>query len=165
MKDGFPKDDAWKQCGVRGIVDDGNKLWLHCYGCHRHRYADAREWVEKNDVDLDTPLLLISRRVRCTRCDRLTVTVTAAPYSNLPRNTAAPRADSTATCPVCRSSDVGNRLRCDGHFFHRPAQHVAFCPTPSWSSVSAMPAATGGPSHAISLSVLFPAPPQTASRL
>jgi hypothetical protein len=106
MKHGFPKDDAWKQCTVRGIVDDGNKLWLHCYGCHRHRYADAREWVEKNNVDLDMPLLLIGRRIRCTRCNRRTVTITAAPYSNLRRDPAAPKAVSTATCPVCRSTDI-----------------------------------------------------------
>lgn len=106
MKDGFPKDDGWKRCTVRGIVEDGSKLWLYCYACHGDRYADAREWVEKNNVDVDVPLLLIGRRIRCTRCNRLTVTVTAAPYSNLSRLAATAQALSTASCPVCRSADV-----------------------------------------------------------
>jgi hypothetical protein len=50
---------------MRRLVDDGQRLWLHCYGCHRHRYVNTLAWVEKKAVD--TPILLISRRVRCTR--------------------------------------------------------------------------------------------------
>jgi hypothetical protein len=61
----FTIDDAWKQCRMRRLVDDGQRLWLHCYGCHRHRYVNTLAWVEKKAVD--TPILLISRRVRCTR--------------------------------------------------------------------------------------------------
>jgi hypothetical protein len=103
-----PKDDRWKQCTVRSIVDEGMRLWLHCYGCHRHRYVDTLEWTEKNGVDLDTPLLLVSQRVRCTRCSQRTVTVTSEPYSNLPRNRESPRAkpDEPVTCPGCGSNDI-----------------------------------------------------------
>jgi len=69
--------------------------------------VETLEWTEKNGVNLDTPLLLVARRIRCTRCGRRTVTVTAEPYSNLPRNKDAPRAMAeTAACPVCQSNDI-----------------------------------------------------------
>jgi hypothetical protein len=101
----FPKDDAWTQCTLRGLLDEDKRLWLHCYGCHRHRYVDTRAWVEKNAVDIDTPILLISRRVRCTRCNRLTVTLAAEPYSNLKdRPEHLPTTDTR--CPVCGVDEV-----------------------------------------------------------
>ena len=34
----LPKDDAWKRCTLRGIVDDGKRLWIECYGCGRFEY-------------------------------------------------------------------------------------------------------------------------------
>jgi hypothetical protein len=101
----LPKDDGWKQCTLRRLVNEGLRLWLHCYGCHRHCYVDTLAWVEKNAVDLDTPILLINRRVRCTRCNRLTVKLAAEPYSNL-KDEPEHLPITDATCPVCGAATV-----------------------------------------------------------
>ena len=42
-------------------------------------------WTEKHGVDLDTPLLLFNPRLRCRRCNRRQVKITAEPYSNHPK--------------------------------------------------------------------------------
>lgn len=34
-------------------------------------------------LDLDTPLQLVNRRVRCTQCGQRTVKIRAEPYNNL----------------------------------------------------------------------------------
>jgi hypothetical protein len=109
----LPKDDAWKQCTLRGVVDAGQRLWLDCCGCNRHRYIGPLEWAEKHGVDLETPLLLISRRIRCSRCGRRAVKVKAEPYSNLRRyDLPASHAsiDGHVTCPICGSIDIETAL-------------------------------------------------------
>jgi hypothetical protein len=123
----FPKDDAWKRCSLRGVVDAGQRLWLDCCGCNRHRYIPVLEWAEKHGVDLDTPLLLVARRVRCSRCGRRAVKVRSEPYSNLQRHDmAATRSsiDGHVSCPICGSINVEkspirrpmNGLRPEGRF-------------------------------------------------
>jgi hypothetical protein len=60
----LPKDDAWT-CTLRGIADDGKRLWIECYGCGRFEYLPVIAWAEKHGVDLDTPLLLVNPWLRC----------------------------------------------------------------------------------------------------
>jgi hypothetical protein len=59
-----PKDDAWKQAHLAMLVELGKRAWLHCDDC-RHsvmiRAARARPTAL-------TPLLTISKAMRCTRC-------------------------------------------------------------------------------------------------
>ena len=81
----LPEDDAWKRCTLRGIADDGKRIWIECYGCGRYEYLPVIEWAQKHGIDLDTPLLLINPRLRCRRCNRRQVKVTAEPYSNHPK--------------------------------------------------------------------------------
>jgi hypothetical protein len=123
----FPKDSAWQRATLRGIVDDGKKLWLHCSACERHRYLPTLEWVQKHGVDLDTPLLLVARRIRCSRCGRRAVKVRSEPYRNLERPdmpVSRSSIDGHVTCPICGSSDIEksplrrpmNCLRPEGRF-------------------------------------------------
>jgi len=61
----FPKDDAWKKCTLRGLVENGERLWLYCAGCRRTRYLETVQWAETHGVNLDWPLLTLARRMRC----------------------------------------------------------------------------------------------------
>jgi ribosomal protein L37E len=77
----LPKGEAWKQCTVRGIIEDGKRLWITCAGCQRNEYHPAREWCAERGVDLDMPLLLLNRQIRCSQCGLRTVKICAEPYS------------------------------------------------------------------------------------
>ena len=48
----------------------GKHLWLNCDGCQRAVMADVREFATTHQLDMNTPLLTISRRLRCTRCGK-----------------------------------------------------------------------------------------------
>ncbi len=102
----FPTDDAWKRCTLRGIIDDDKRVWLDCSGCHRHRYVETLLWVRQYRLDIDMPLLLLARRIRCTRCGRRTVAVKAEPYTNLERTVRPEPNGEVAVCPVCASGRV-----------------------------------------------------------
>ena len=101
----FPKDDAWKKCTLRGLVENGERLWLYCAGCRRTRYLETIQWAETHGVDLDWPLLTLARRIRCSRCNRKAVSLRAQPYRNLPeRDETVP--DGIEACPLCGSRKV-----------------------------------------------------------
>jgi len=74
----FPKDDAWKKCTLRGLVENGERLWLYCAGCRRTRYLETVQWAETHGVNLDWPLLTLARRMRCSRCNRKAVSLRAS---------------------------------------------------------------------------------------
>ena len=67
-------------------------------------------WAEKHGVDLDTPLLLINPRLRCRRCNRRQVKISAEPHSNHPRLDEATkhalREKERLKCPFCGSANV-----------------------------------------------------------
>ena len=44
----------------------GKHLWLNCDGCQRAGMADVREFATTHQLDMNTPLLTISCRLRCT---------------------------------------------------------------------------------------------------
>ena len=46
----------------------GKRVWLNCDWCQRSVYADVRAFAMGHRLDMLTPLLTISRRLRCTRC-------------------------------------------------------------------------------------------------
>jgi hypothetical protein len=81
----FPKDDAWKQVTLQGVIDEGKRLWLRCSGCERHAYVPALDFSDEHKIDPTTPVLLISRGVRCTRCGDRKVSVTVEPYAGKSR--------------------------------------------------------------------------------
>jgi hypothetical protein len=106
----LPEGDAWKRCTLRGVADDGKRLWIECYACGRFEYLPVIEWSENHGVDLDTPLLLINPRIRCRRCNRRQVKISAEPYSNHPKpdeaELRAAREREGLKCPLCGSANV-----------------------------------------------------------
>jgi hypothetical protein len=101
----FPKDDAWKKCTLRGLVENGERLWLYCAGCRRTRYLEIVQWAETHGVDLDWPLLTFARRIRCSRCNRKAASLRAQPYRNQPeRDETVP--DGIEACPLCGSRKI-----------------------------------------------------------
>lgn len=96
-----PKDN---RSTLRSIISLGKRVWLDCSGCDRSRYLDTFAWIEQHGLDIDTPLLVLGRRIRCTRCGRRTVAVKAEPYSNTQGTDRSQSHIKIAPCPVCGSS-------------------------------------------------------------
>jgi DNA-directed RNA polymerase subunit RPC12/RpoP len=46
----------------------GRDAWLRCDACARSVMVKPRDFAERHGLDMLTPLLTISRRMRCTRC-------------------------------------------------------------------------------------------------
>jgi hypothetical protein len=106
----FPKDDAWKKCTLRGLVENGERLWLYCAGCRRTRYLETVQWAETHGVNLDWPLLTLARRMRCSRCNRKAASLRAQPYRNQPeRDETVP--DGIEECPCAVHERWRNRGR------------------------------------------------------
>jgi hypothetical protein len=63
-----PKDDAWKQAHLAMLVKLGKRAWLHCDGCRHSVMIALDELAQRHRLDMLTPLLTISRAMRCTRC-------------------------------------------------------------------------------------------------
>jgi hypothetical protein len=63
-----PKDEAWKHAHLAIVEKLGKHLWLNCGWCQRAVMADVREFAKTHQLDMNTPLLTVSRRLRCTRC-------------------------------------------------------------------------------------------------
>jgi DNA-directed RNA polymerase subunit RPC12/RpoP len=63
-----PKDDAWKQAHLAMLERLGKDTWLRCDECAHTVMVKPQEFAERHRLDMFTPLLTISRRMRCTRC-------------------------------------------------------------------------------------------------
>jgi hypothetical protein len=63
-----PKDDAWKQAHLSMVKGIGKRLWLHCDICAHAVVAEPDAFAASHGLDMLTPLLTISRALRCTRC-------------------------------------------------------------------------------------------------
>ena len=46
----------------------GKDAWLRCDGCAHTVMVKPRDFAERHGLDMLTPLLTISRRMRCARC-------------------------------------------------------------------------------------------------
>jgi DNA-directed RNA polymerase subunit RPC12/RpoP len=62
------KDDAWKQAHLAMLERLGIEAWLRCDGCGHSMLVNPREFAAQHKLDMLTPMLTISRRMRCTRC-------------------------------------------------------------------------------------------------
>jgi DNA-directed RNA polymerase subunit RPC12/RpoP len=63
-----PKDDAWRQAHLAMLERLGKDVWLRCDGCAHTVMVKPRDFAERHGLDMLTPMLTISRRMRCTRC-------------------------------------------------------------------------------------------------
>ena len=64
----IPKDDAWKQAHLTMLVKLGKRAWLHCDDCRHSIMVEPAELAQRHRLDMQTPLLTISKAMRCTRC-------------------------------------------------------------------------------------------------
>src|SRR4249920_1911707 len=62
-----PKDDAWRQAHLAMLERLGKDAWLRCDECAHTVMVKPQEFAERHGLDMLTPLLTISRRMRCTR--------------------------------------------------------------------------------------------------
>jgi hypothetical protein len=46
----------------------GKRLWLSCDHCQHSTMVDVRAFAERHGLDMRTPLLTISRALKCSRC-------------------------------------------------------------------------------------------------
>jgi hypothetical protein len=101
-----------RQSTLRDVVEDEKRLWLYCNHCHRSRYLETREWIERHNLssELDTPLLLLARRVVCQRCNSRAVQIATEPYGNLAQRDERQALIATnysgITCPICGTDAV-----------------------------------------------------------
>jgi hypothetical protein len=64
----IPIDDAWKQAHLAMLVRLGKRAWLHCDGCRHSVMFEPHEFAQRHRLAMLTPLLTISKAMRCTRC-------------------------------------------------------------------------------------------------
>jgi hypothetical protein len=64
----IPKDDAWKQAHLAMLVRLGKRAWLHCDDCQHSVMIEPSELAQRHWLDMLTPLLAISKAMRCTHC-------------------------------------------------------------------------------------------------
>jgi len=75
----IPRDDAWKRVTLGHIASLGQRLHIRCH-CARERYVDALAYAAEARLSADTPLLAISRRLRCSSCGERHVSAQPEPY-------------------------------------------------------------------------------------
>jgi hypothetical protein len=63
-----PKDDAWRRVHLEMVQGLGKRLWLNCDWCQHTVMAEVSQFAVMHRLDMRTPLLTISRRLRRTRC-------------------------------------------------------------------------------------------------
>jgi DNA-directed RNA polymerase subunit RPC12/RpoP len=63
-----PTDDAWRQAHLAMVEGLGKRLWLGCDHCQHTVMIAPRELADRHGLDMQTPLLTLSRALRCTRC-------------------------------------------------------------------------------------------------
>ena len=63
-----PQDDAWKLAHLAMLECLGKDAWLRCDECAHTVMVKPRDFAERHGLDMLTPLLAISRRMRCSRC-------------------------------------------------------------------------------------------------
>jgi hypothetical protein len=64
----IPKDDAFKQAHLAMLAKLGKRAWLHCDGCRHSIMIEPDELAQRHRLDMLTPLLTISKAMRCTHC-------------------------------------------------------------------------------------------------
>ena len=63
-----PQRRAWKQAHLAMLVKLGKRAWLHCDDCRHSIMIEPHELAQRHQLDMRTPLLTISKAMRCARC-------------------------------------------------------------------------------------------------
>ena len=77
----LPKDDAWKQVHLAYLVDIGRRLWFRCNKCGHDVVEKPDAFSARHQIEPIMPLLLIARRLRCSRCGARKAHAWPEPYA------------------------------------------------------------------------------------
>lgn len=77
----IPKDDAWKAVTLSHVHELGKRVWLRCNACGHDAYIAPNLFSAASSVPMETPLLLIGRRLRCMMCGERKGHCWPEPYS------------------------------------------------------------------------------------
>jgi hypothetical protein len=80
-----PKDEAWRKAHLAMLAKLSMGLMLRCECCNRIVLEDARLFAARHGLAMETPLLKISRRLRCTQCGGRRGRATPEPSNGRPR--------------------------------------------------------------------------------
>jgi hypothetical protein len=75
-----PKNDAWREVHLAHVESLGNRLWLRCNACGHSMTPEPCAFAAEHHLDMQTPLLLIARRLKCTRCNERKAHCWPEPY-------------------------------------------------------------------------------------
>lgn len=64
----LPKDDAWREVHLAHVERSGVRLWLRCNKCGHSLTPEPRDFAEEHRLEMTMPLLIIARRLCCTKC-------------------------------------------------------------------------------------------------
>jgi hypothetical protein len=81
----IPKDDAWKQAHLVMVKGLGKRLWLRCDICGHTVMAELEAFAASHGLVMLTPLLSISRALRCTQCGERKAWCRPDPHTAAPR--------------------------------------------------------------------------------
>jgi hypothetical protein len=76
LQDPEPNEDHRE----RKAVDLGNRLWLRCNECGHSITSEPREFVSAHHLDIQTPLRVIARRLKCSHCNERKAHCWPEPY-------------------------------------------------------------------------------------
>jgi DNA-directed RNA polymerase subunit RPC12/RpoP len=75
-----PKDECWREVHLAHVESLGNRLWLRCNVCGHSLTPQPRAFAAEHHLDMQTPLLLIARRLKCTHCNERKAHCWPEPY-------------------------------------------------------------------------------------
>lgn len=75
-----PKSDAWREVHLSHVASLGNRLWLRCNSCGHSITPDPLGFAAEHPLHMQTPLLLIARRLKCTHCNECKAHCWPKPY-------------------------------------------------------------------------------------
>ena len=81
-----PKDEAWKKAHLSMLVNLNMRLMLRCDACAHTTVEDPRLFAARHDLDLLTPMLTVSKKLRCTKCLKRQGRATPEPSNGKPRS-------------------------------------------------------------------------------
>jgi len=75
-----PQNDEWREVHLAHVESLGSKLWLRCNACGHSMTPEPGAFAKEHHLDMETPLLLIARRLKCTHCNERKAHCWPKPY-------------------------------------------------------------------------------------
>ncbi len=76
-----PRDGEWRKVTLAYLEDLGQRLWIRCDACVHELLEKPSEFAHTSGVAMETPLLTISQRLRCSKCGEVKAHAWPEPYA------------------------------------------------------------------------------------